>query len=72
MYNFNTYSNTQCRTCIWLCTGTGSTQCDKANNCIVCDNYNHEQARCKCREKATDETECPYYKENKDARSKDA
>lgn len=67
-YNFNTYNNTQCRTCIWLFTGTGRTQRDIAmDNCTMCDNYNHAQTCCKCREKASDEAECPYYKENKDA-----
>lgn len=62
-YNFNTYNNTQCRTCAWLYTGAGRTACDiAADNYTMCDNYNHERNCCKCREKASDGAECPYYK----------
>lgn len=64
-YNFNKYAYTYCITCIWSCTGGYHTQCDIADNCTACDNYNHELACCKCREKASDEAKCPYYKENK-------
>lgn len=62
MYNFNKYAYTYCVTCTWSCTGGYGTQCDITNNCTTCDNYNHEQVRCKCREKASDEAKCPYYK----------
>lgn len=62
MDNLRKYGLAYCPTCIWLCTGIGSTQCDMVDNCTACDNYNHELACCKCTEQATDTTECPYYK----------